>query len=71
MSPAAAAGFADTKDRERGKFIKDHFHKDLADPLNYDLVLNRTRFTLDESAELVIEALQRMQARKVTERRKK
>jgi len=68
MSPAAAAGFVDTKDRERAKFIKDHFHKDLADPLNYDLVLNRTRFTLDESAELVIEALQRMQARKVTER---
>jgi cytidylate kinase len=64
MTPAAAANYVDTKDRERVKFIKDHFHKDLADPLNYDLVLNRTRFTLDETAELVIEALQRMQARK-------
>jgi cytidylate kinase len=64
MTPAAAATFVDTKDRERVRFIKDHFHKDVADPMNYDLVMNRTRFTLDETAELVIEALQRMQARK-------
>jgi cytidylate kinase len=64
MTPAAAATFVDTKDRERVRFIKDHFHKDVADPMNYDLVVNRTRFTLDETAELVIEALQRMQARK-------
>jgi cytidylate kinase len=65
MTPAAAATYVDTKDRERARFIKDRFHKDLTDPMNYDLVVNRTRFTPDETAELVIEALQRMQARKV------
>ena len=64
ISPAEATRFVDTKDRDRHKFIKDHFHKDPADPQNYDLILNRSRFTIDETAELVIAALQRMQARK-------
>ncbi len=64
ITPAEAARFVDTRDRDRQKFIKDHFHKDPADPLNYDLILNRSRFSVDETAELVIESLQRMQARK-------
>jgi len=59
-----AARFVDTKDRERIKFIKDHLHKDPSDPQNYDLIVNRSRFSVDETAELVIEALQRIQARK-------
>lgn len=65
LNRAEAQKFVDTKDRERGRFIKDHFHKDPADPQNYDLVLNRSRFGVDETAEMVIEALQRMQARKL------
>ncbi len=64
LSAVEAARFVDTKDRDRQKFIKDHFHKDPADPQNYDLIVNRSRFSVDETAELVIEALQRMQARK-------
>jgi cytidylate kinase len=64
LSKADAARFIDTHDKERFKFIKDHFHRELSDPQNYDLVLNRSRFSIDETAELVIEALQRMQARK-------
>jgi len=64
LSPLEAARFVDTKDRDRQKFIKDHFHKDFADPQNYDIILNRSRFSVDETADLVIEALQRMQARK-------
>ncbi len=63
-SPVDAARFVDTKDRERQKFIKDHFHKDADDTLNYDLIQNRSRFSIDETAEMVIAALQRMQARK-------
>jgi hypothetical protein len=65
LSPTEAARFVDTTDRERLRFIKDHFHKDLTNPLNYDLILNTSRFSLDETAELVIEGLQRLQARKV------
>jgi cytidylate kinase len=60
-----AARFVDTRDRDRHKFIKDHFHKDPGDPLTYDLMLNRSRFSVEETAELVIEALQRMQARRI------
>jgi cytidylate kinase len=64
VSRVEAARFVDTTDRERQRFIKDHFHKDLPDPQNYDLIINRSRFSIEETAELVIEALQRMQARK-------
>ena len=64
LNRTEAARFVDTKDRDRLKFIKDHFHKDPADPQNYDLIINRSRFSVDETAEMVIEALQRMQARK-------
>lgn len=65
LNKVDAARFVDTKDKERSKFIKDHFHKDPSDSQNYDLILNRSRFSVDETAELVIEALQRMQARKL------
>ena len=64
LSPVEAAHFVDTRDRVRQEFIKDYFHKDRADPQNYDLILNRSRFSVDETADVVIEVLQRMQARK-------
>jgi cytidylate kinase len=64
LSPVDAARLVDTTDRDRYEVIKDHFHKDPADPQNYDLILNRSRFGVDETADLVIEALLRMQARK-------
>ena len=64
VSRAEAARQIEATQRERVRFIKDHFQKDPTDPENYDLVLNRSRFSIDETAELVIEALQRMQARK-------
>lgn len=37
--------------------------EDPADPRNYDLLLNTSRFTIGECAELIIEALRRLQAR--------
>ena len=64
LTNADAARYVETKDHDRQKFIKDHFHKDPADPQNYDLIINRSRFTTDETAEMIIEALQHMQARK-------
>jgi cytidylate kinase len=65
INKVEAARFVESRDKERLKFIKDHLHKDFTDPQNYDLILNRSRFSIDETAELIIEALQRMQARKV------
>jgi cytidylate kinase len=64
LDRAEAARFVDTRDRDRHKFIKDHFHKDASDPLSYDVIVNRSRFSVEETAELVIEALQRLQARR-------
>jgi len=62
---AAAERHLDACDRERRQFIKDHFHKDLTDPLLYDLVVNASRFSVDECASIAIESLARFQARKV------
>jgi cytidylate kinase len=64
LTNTEAAHYVDTRDHDRHKFIKDHFHKEPDNPLNYDLIINRSRFTIDETAELIIDALQRMQARK-------
>ena len=64
LTTGEAARFVDGKDRQRLKFIKDHFHKDPSDLMSYDLFINRSRFSVDETAELVIEALQQMQSRK-------
>jgi cytidylate kinase len=49
-------------DAERVRFVKDHFQKDPTDPRHYDLVLNSSRFRVPECADLIVEALRRMQA---------
>ncbi len=58
-----AARHIEETGRERVRFIKDYFHKDPTDPQHYDLVLNASRFTVEECADLIIEALHRLQAR--------
>src|SRR5262245_18016826 len=57
-----ATRHAQTTDRERRRFVLDHFYKDPADPELYDLILNTSRFTVEECAELIIEGLRRIQA---------
>jgi len=54
-------------DWERLSFVKDHFHKNAADPAGYDLVLNTSRFSISQCAELTINAL--LQVRKSPESR--
>jgi len=58
-----AARYVEKKDRERDLFVKHHFHKDPADPRQYDLVLNSARFSVGECADLILEALRRLQGR--------
>jgi cytidylate kinase len=53
----------DVIERERIAFSKDHFHKDPGDPQNFDLVLNSSCFSYSECAQLIIEALYRLEAR--------
>jgi cytidylate kinase len=64
LTREAARHWVEHTDRERGLFYKEHFNKDVNDPLNHDLVLNSSRFSPAECAELIVAALQRMQARK-------
>jgi cytidylate kinase len=50
-------------DLERNRFVQEHFHKDLTDPLGYDLVLNSSRFSDRECTDLIILALRQLQQR--------
>ncbi len=49
-------------DRQRVQFVREYFDKDTTDPSLYDLVLNTERFSVELCAELIIEALHRLQA---------
>jgi hypothetical protein len=60
-----AARHVETTDRERVRFVQDHFQKDPTDPRNYDLVLNAVRFGSLEYADLIVAALRRLQYRTV------
>jgi cytidylate kinase len=48
-------------DRERSDFVRDYFLKDPTDPGNYDLVINIARLSHTQSAELIVEALHRLE----------
>jgi cytidylate kinase len=63
VSQEEAARWVEETDRERDRFVRDHFHKDPADVHLYDLVLNSGRLSVEECAELIEETLRRFQAR--------
>jgi len=52
-----------TLDRERTKFVQDHFAKNPTDAQNYDLVLNTARFSVGEIGKLIVGSLRDLQAR--------
>ena len=64
ISLAEAARWVETTDKQRSRFVRDHFYKDPADPDQYDLVLNASRFTVEQCAELTVAALRCAQERK-------
>lgn len=61
ISERDAAEKVKTTDLQRTEFVQDHFSKDPADPRNYDLILNASRLTVTQCAELIVEALRRVQ----------
>ncbi len=65
IAPAEAQRWVEQTDRERTRFVKDHFHKEPSDALDYDLVLNSSRFSVPQCADLIIEALHRLAGRGV------
>ena len=55
-----ATSRVETADRERNRFVVDHLRMDPTNAANYDLVLNVSRFSIDECADLVLAALDRL-----------
>jgi cytidylate kinase len=47
----------DEINRERSRFLRDHFHIDPAQPDHYDLVLNTSRWSVSECADVILRAL--------------
>ena len=66
ISRDEAARWVEATDRERNEFVREHFGMDATDPGNYDLVLNAARFPIEQSAELIIAALDRRRALSAT-----
>jgi cytidylate kinase len=63
ISRTEADALIDQIERERIAFIKDHFLQDPRDPQNFDLVLNSSSYSYSECADLIIEALNHLEAR--------
>jgi cytidylate kinase len=63
VSAQEAARWVEKTEKERTAFIRDHFQQDPTDPRRYDLVLNTSRWSIPECAELIIQALHRLEWR--------
>jgi cytidylate kinase len=57
LSDKEAARWVEETERERRRFVREHFLKDVTDPLGYDLLVNTSRFTVAQSAELIVQAV--------------
>lgn len=66
LSPEEAARRIEVVDEERRRFVREHFRQDPDEPENYDLVLNASRYTTRECAELIEEALRRLESHAVS-----
>jgi cytidylate kinase len=49
----AAAEFVHNEDEGRRRYLKKYFHKDIEDPLHYDLVINTDRISHNEVARTI------------------
>jgi len=64
LSKQEAVRWVEKTNHQRHEFVKHHFGKKVDDPLLYDLVLNTSRLSADECAEVIVGALRLLQARK-------
>lgn len=63
LSREQAARWIEETDRERIRFVREHFLRDPTDPHLYDLVLNASRWSVAEAVELLVQAVQCRQQR--------
>lgn len=61
VSESEAAKYVRQKDAEREGFVKDYFRHANGDAHGYDLVINTSRFSIQQSARLIVEAVRQFQ----------
>lgn len=59
LSPEAAAKLVMKEDRERGRYLRAHFHARLDNELLYDMAINTDRISNDDAAATVYEGARR------------
>jgi cytidylate kinase len=59
VDPAEADRLLDETDRQRDRYVKEHYGRVRGEPTNYDLVVNAERLTLDGAAALVVAEVKR------------
>lgn len=59
ISKTDAKRLIEAKDSERQVFVYQNFHKEMNESSDYDLVINAKSFTMDEMAEVVINAYEK------------
>lgn len=60
LSLADARRHVEDTDRERTRFVREHFQVDPTDPTHYDLVLNTSRLSVPACAEVIVSAALRL-----------
>ncbi len=63
--PAAAEWMAQTE-HERNEFMRRYFGADATDVHHYDLIVNTSRYSVPEAADLIAHAAQRLEVRNTT-----
>jgi cytidylate kinase len=59
-TPAEARKFCLEEEQQRARYIKTYYHADINDPANYHLVVNTSRFSYDNVAKLIGDAVLRL-----------
>jgi cytidylate kinase len=63
ISAADATRWVDAKDRERTRYMREHFLRDPSDPHLYDLLVNTSRWSVTEAADLIVVAVRRLEVK--------
>lgn len=59
LTRTEAAEFLKSEDEARYNFVKRHYHKDINDPLLFDMIINTGKFPYHEAAEIICNAVVR------------
>jgi cytidylate kinase len=62
LTIAEATRWVEETDRRRDRFVRDRFQRDPGDPTQYDLILNSSRLSVNQCADLMVSALQHLKS---------